>query len=131
MSSCTNCNWDGHSSDDCPKCDDTPTPPQPDTTDGEPIVWIEELKCPTCNRKGLFVATGALITCSQDDCPNPDYAAALKARDTRREAEAKSLAQQQGFLAGFRWGFNSVDEDVATEECRKWQATLKERTKDE
>jgi hypothetical protein len=110
------------------------TPPQPDTKDGE----LEQILVAFAERYDMpykFMHNNEKTPMEQMPLARQqlinEAVAALKARDARREAEAKSLAQQQGFLAGFRRGFNSVDEDVATEECRKWQATLKEKTKDE
>lgn len=49
--------------------------------------WISEIPCPACRRVGLFLGNGGYITCSQDDCPNPDYAESSKLATERAEVE--------------------------------------------
>lgn len=43
----------------------------------QPVITITDLRCPACNGKSLFVASGNYITCGFLECPNPDYADAV------------------------------------------------------
>lgn len=40
-------------------------------------VWIRGVGCPACKMPDLFVGNGGYLTCSNVECPNPDYAESL------------------------------------------------------
>ena len=87
--------------------------------------FIPDLKCPACNWKSIFVASGNYLTCSQYDCPNPDYTDALAksmiSRKAVEEALPKSYKHKVGLDIALLWdsqdatdGYNQAILDIRT-----------------
>jgi hypothetical protein len=77
---------------------------------GQPLPWIKDVKCPACGlSEMLFVGSGGYITCSNVECPNPDYAEALAAHHQvdLEEAERKARIDE----------LNKLPLDGAIDQC--------------
>jgi uncharacterized Zn finger protein (UPF0148 family) len=83
----------------------------------QPISMINGIDCPACGHPTLYLGNGGHITCAVDDCPNPDYADALKSHAEQEKAaavlEARIDEAQKRYDSAKR----------LLERSRKWQLT--------
>ena len=79
--------------------------------------FIPDLKCPACNWKSIFVASGNYLTCSQYDCPNPDYTDALAKSMISRKAVEEALNKDfnaEHTMDDWKAGYNQAILDIRT-----------------